>query len=396
MRASRVALSALREAMAGYVERGQVPGVVTVVSHAGDVHVDALGARSIGGQPMTADTIVRLSSLTKPIAAAAAMALVDDGRLALDEPIDRLLPELSNRRVLVRIDGALDDTVPARRPITVQDLLTFRMGFGTLLRPAGSTPIQRALGAERLVFHGPPKPAPAHAPDEWLRRFSTLPLMHQPGESWMYDTGAFVLGILIARATGRTLEAFLRGRLFEPLGMSDTGFSVPPAKLGRLASVYQFDGRSGTLELHDGVEDSQWREPPVFPDAAGGLVSTAADYLAFAQMMSNKGIAGSERILSAQSVEAMTTDHLTAEQRAGGEPFLDGGRGWGYGVSILPKPGDLRKPWRYGWDGGYGTSWYNDATSGAIGILMTQRLVFPESSGIEHDFWAGVDRVTGP
>ena len=176
--------------------------------------------------------------------------------------------------------------------------------------------------------------------------------------------------------------------------MIDTGFSVPPAKLGRFASVYQFDGRTCTLELHYGVLDSQWREPPVFPDAAGGLVSTAAVYLAFAQMMSNKGIAVRERILSAQSVEAMTTDHLTAGQRAGGEPFLDGGRGWGYGVSILPKPGDaLRNPWRFGWDGGYGTSWYNDVTSGSIGILMTQRLIFPESSGIERDFWTGVDRA---
>jgi len=173
------------------------------------------------------------------------MVLVEECTLRLDEPVDRLLPELADRRVLRRLDGPLDDTAPATRPITVRDLLTFTMGFGIILVPSGAYPIQQALNELQVVGFGPPNPSTPHDPDEWMRRLGTLPLMHQPGEQWMYNTGSYALGVLIARAADQPLETVLRERIFEPLGMKDTGFTVPAAKLDRLASCYLANPTTG-------------------------------------------------------------------------------------------------------------------------------------------------------
>src|SRR5947208_2896116 len=227
---SKARLGRMHDIMVGYVERGEVPGLVTLISRRGEVHVDVIRTQAFADPaPMRRDTIFRISSMTKPITAAATMILVEECKVRLDEPVDRLLPELANRTVLKRLDGPLDDTVPANRPITVRDLLTFRMGFGQMMAPPDAYPILQAASALQIGM-GPPNPATMPAPDEWLRRLGTLPLMHQPGERWMYNTGSDVLGVLIARAAGQSLEAFLRERIFEPLGMIDTSFSVPPAK----------------------------------------------------------------------------------------------------------------------------------------------------------------------
>ncbi len=384
---SKARLGRMHDVMAGYVERGEVPGIVTLVSRRGEVHVDAIGTKAVGdSDPIRRETIFRIASLTKPIVAAAAMILVEECKLRLDEPVDQLLPELADRKVLKRLDGPLHDTVPANRPVTVRDLLTMRMGFGFIMEPSAEYPIQKTVSAQQLMTLGPPKPQTPHAPDEWIRRFATLPLMHQPGEKWMYPTGFSVLGVLIARASGQPLEAFLRERIFGPLGMQDSGFSVPAAKLDRLASCYEVDPDTGALGLHDGVADSHWSRPPAFPDAAGGLVSTIYDYLAFGQMMLNNGRLGSERILSRPSVELMTTDQLTPEQKATAGIFLGENRGWGFGVSIITRRDDVAAvPGRFGWDGGYGTSWYSDPKEEMVAILMTQRL--PPSSDIYLDFW---------
>jgi len=383
---SKARLGRMHDVMAGYVERGAVPGIVTAVSRHGEVRVDAIGMKAVGGSdPMRRDTIFRIASMTKPIAAAAAMILVEECKLRLDEPVDRLLPELADRKVLKRLDGPLDDTVPANRPITVRDLLTLRMGFGFILEPSGATPIQRAA-SELQVMPGPPKPPTPHPPDEWIRRFATLPLMHQPGETWMYPTRFSVLGVLMARASGQPLETFLHERLFGPLGMKDTGFSVPATQLDRLATCYAVNPETGALERYDGVGDSQWSRPPAFPDAEGGLVSTIDDYLAFGQMMLNKGKHGHERILSRPSVEAMTTAQITPGQKAGSELFLGDNRSWGFGVSMITRRDDVSAvPGRFGWDGGLGTSWYSDPKEDMVAILMTQVLGFP--SGIDFDFW---------
>jgi CubicO group peptidase (beta-lactamase class C family) len=240
---SKARLGRMGEVMGGYAGRGEVPGVVTVVARRGEVHVETAGTMAAGGSaPVRRDTLFRVTSMTKPITAAAAMILVEECQLRLDEPVDRLLPELSGRQVLKRLDGPVDDTVPANRPITVRDLLTFTMGgYGGILAPPGTYPIQEAAAKLSLAPPDPP------SPDEWIRRLGTLPLIHQPGEKWMYSTGADVLGVLIARASGQPFETFLRERLFEQLGMTDTGFAVPAAKLGRLAAAYWPDPGTGAL-----------------------------------------------------------------------------------------------------------------------------------------------------
>jgi CubicO group peptidase (beta-lactamase class C family) len=214
--------------------------------------------------------------------------------------------------------------------------------------------------------------------------------MHQPGEKWMYNTGSHVLGVLITRVAEQPLEAFFRERIFEPLGMRDTGFSVPAGKLDRLATSYWVDTATGGLVLHDGVADSQWSRPPVFPDAAAGLVSTADDFLAFGAMLLDKGRHGRERILSRLSVETMTTDQLTPAQKAATDfaPGYWDGHGWGFGVSVVTRRDDLSAvPGRFGWDGGYGTSWASDPAENVVAILMTQRAAFPRLSGVYLDFW---------
>ncbi|HZD01602.1 MAG TPA: serine hydrolase domain-containing protein [Actinomycetes bacterium] len=390
---SRARLGRMHDVMAGYVERGEVPGLVTLVSRRDEVHVDVIGTKAVGGaDPMRRDTIFRIASMTKPITAVATMILVEECRLRLDEPVDRLLPELSGRRVLKRLDGPIEETVPANRPITTRDLLTFRMGFGQMMAPPDAYPILKAAN-EQQIGMGPPNPSATPAPDEWIRRLGTLPLMHQPGERWLYHTGSEVLGVLIARASGQQLDTFLRERIFEPLGMRDTAFSVPTAELDRLATSYQVSPETGALELYDEAEGGQWSRPPAFPSAGGGLVSTVDDYLAFGQMMLNKGRHRSERLLSRPSVEAMTTDQLTPQQKAA-SGFLAGyfdSRGWGFGVSIVTRRDDVAAvPGRFGWDGGLGTSWFSDPSEDMVAILLTQRSAFPLFSGVYLDFWTSV------
>jgi CubicO group peptidase (beta-lactamase class C family) len=365
---SKARLGRMHEVMAGYVERNEVPGLVTLVSRCGETHVDAIGSA------MRRDTIFRISSMTKPITAAAAMILVEECKLRLDEPVDRLLPELAGRRVLKRLDGPLDDTVPAKRPITLRDLLTFRMGFGQMMAPPDAYPILKAA-SEQQIGMGPPNPAAMPAPDEWMRRLSSLPLMHQPGEKWMYNTGSDALGVLIARASGQAFETFLQERLFGPLGMKDTAFSVSGEKLDRFSTSYWTNFKTGKIEIFDKAEGGQWSGQPAFPSGAGGLVSTMDDYLAFGQMMLNMGKHGRERILSRPTVETMTMDHLTAEQKAvsGLVPGYFDSHGWGFGMGVVTKREAAPEPCgRFGWDGGLGTSWCSDPREDMVTILMTQ------------------------
>jgi CubicO group peptidase (beta-lactamase class C family) len=382
-------LDRMHDVMAGHVEGGVVPGIVTLVSRRGETHVDAIGTKAFGGSdPMRRDTIFRVASVTKPIVAAAAMILVEECALRLDEPVDPWLPELADRRVLRAIDGPLDDTVPANRPITLRDLLTFRLGIGAVMVFPPRYPIQQAM-TEAGVAPGPT--LPAHAPDELMKRFGSLPLVHQPGDRWLYNSGSDILGVLISRVAGTSLEGFLRERIFVPLGMNDTSFSVPASKLDRLPSSYWTNFATGEFEVFDGVDNSRWARPPVFESGAGGLVSSVDDLLAFGQMMLKGGKHGNERILSRRSVELMTIDHITPEQKAvsGFFPGFWDSHGWGFGVSIVTRRDDLAAtPGRYGWDGGYGTSWYVDPKEELIGILMTQRIWdSPSPPGVLLDFW---------
>jgi CubicO group peptidase (beta-lactamase class C family) len=246
---SKARLARMHDVMLGHVARGDVPGLVTLVSRRGEVHVDAIGMKAAGGRdPMRRDTIFRVASLTKPVTAAAAMILVEECKLRLDDPVERWLPELADRKVLKRIDGPLDDTVPAKRAITLRDLLTFRLGLGAVMAFPERYPIQKAM-AEAGVAPGPV--LPSLSPDELMRRFGSLPLIHQPGEAWLYHSGSDILGVLIARVTGAPLGTFLRERICEPLGMKDTAFSVSAAELDRLATCYHRDRASGALKVFD-------------------------------------------------------------------------------------------------------------------------------------------------
>ncbi|MDQ1460540.1 MAG: hypothetical protein QOI08_2024 [Actinomycetota bacterium] len=372
---SKARLERVHDVMAGYVSRSEVPGLVTVFARRGEVHVDAIGTLAVDGRtPVAADSIFRISSMTKPITAVAALILVEECALRLDDPIDEWLPELANRRVLRRIDGPLDETVPAERPITLRDLLTFRLGFGLVFAEPGTYPIWDAL-ADVMLGQGPPSPATPPGPDEWIRRFGTLPLMHQPGERWMYNTGSDLLGVLIARASGQPLETFLRERIFDPLGMRDTGFHVPARDLGRFASGYAPNLETGALEQTD-APDGEWSRPPAFPSGAGGLVSTVTDYCAFAQMLLGGGALGSERILARPSVEAMTADQLTPAQKAvsGLTPGFFDANGWGFGVSVVTQRTTMTESvGSYGWGGGLGTAWFNDPREDLLLVALTQR-----------------------
>ena len=371
---SQAGLDRLHEAMAARVANGELPGMVTLIAHGEDVHVDTIGVMAFGGkEAMRRDTIFRITSMTKPILALATMLLVEEGRLALDQPVDRLLPELAERRVLRRIDGPLDETVPARRPITVEDLLTFRMGHGLIFEPTFDPPYPIVTAAKDLdLVMGPPDPRTPHAPDEWLRRFATLPLMYQPGERWQYNTGSLVLGVLVARASRMPLPDFFRTRIFEPLGMKDTGFWITPERTGRLPSQYMTNFQTGKMEQQTLTGPTVWTKPPVFPSGAAGLLSTADDYLAFARLLESEGVHEDHRLLSPRSVRLMTTNHLTPGQMAGGDPIL-AGHGWGFGMSVVTAPDDVSQvPGRYGWNGGYGTFWFNDPTRNLVAIAMTQ------------------------
>ncbi|MGH8217799.1 MAG: serine hydrolase domain-containing protein [Steroidobacteraceae bacterium] len=385
---SKVRLERLRNVLGGYVERGYVAGLVALVSRRGETHVETIGLQSRErGEPIRRDTIFRIASMTKPITAVAAMILVEECKLRLDEPIDRLIPELANRRVLKRIDGPLEDTEAARRPITLRDLLTFRMGFGMVMAPPDRYPIQQAI--TKLELAGL-KPRPPHGPDEWIRRLATLPLMHQPGERWMYHTGSDVLGVLIARAAGQPFETFLEERVFGPLAMKDTGHFVPSGKLGRFASCYQANPQTGALELYDDAQDSQWSHPPPFPSGGGGLVSTIDDYLAFGRMMLNKGRVGRERILARRTIEAMVTDYLTPEQKAVSGFFLPAfwdNHGWGLGLSLVTRRVSATiAPGQFGWDGAFGTHWCSDLAEDMVSVLMVQRAPALAPSTLHGDF----------
>jgi CubicO group peptidase (beta-lactamase class C family) len=381
---SQDGLDRLHRAMAARVAKGELPGLVTLVARGDDVHVDAIGSMAFGGdEPMRRDTIFRIASLTKPILAAATMMLVDDGTLALDEPVDRLLPELANRGVLRHIDGALDDTVPASRPITVEDLLTFRMGFGLITEPTFEPPypIVRAAHDLQLVM-GPPDPRTPHDPDRWIELFGTLPLMYQPGDRWQYNAGSLVLGVLVARAGGRPLEAVLRTRVFEPLGMVDTGFSMPAEQAGRLPTQYTMDFQTRKVEPDTTTGPDVWARPPVFPSGAAGLLSTADDWLAFARLLLNKGLHRGVRLLSERAVELMTTNHLAPEQIASGGILL-GTSGWGLGMAVTVAPDNVSPvPGRYGWYGGYGSTWFNDPDRQLAAIALTQAVGFLFDGGL--------------
>jgi CubicO group peptidase (beta-lactamase class C family) len=383
---SKAGQDRLHGVMAGYVERGDLPGLVMLVNCQGEVHVDAIGRLAFEGSPMKRDTIFRITSMTKPVTAAAAMILVEDGKIGLDDPVDRWLPELANRKVLLTIDALIHQTVPARRAITLRDLLTFRCGYGIIPVFPDRFPIQRAY-AEAGLAPGPV--FPSFPSDELIKRYGGLPQAFQPGESWLYNAGSEILSVLIPRVAGHTLGEFLRDRIFTPLGMKDTAFYVPASQHYRFATAYSHDSAARQLKVFDPPVTGRFSSPPVFENGAAGLVSTADDFNAFAQMMLNGGSLGDARVLSRDSVTLMTTNHIVADEKRESQLFLGSARGWGFGMSVFTGLDDPNaSPGRFGWDGGYGTSWYSDPQAQLTGVLLTQRIMdSPKPPPVFTDFW---------
>ncbi|HET6774928.1 MAG TPA: serine hydrolase domain-containing protein [Acidimicrobiales bacterium] len=384
-------LERLRGVVQEHADRDAVGGVAWLVSRDDDVEVGVAGTLTRGEpEPVRRDSLFRISSMTKPIVAVAALVLVEECRLRLDEPVDDLLPELADRRVLVDPYGPVDgETVPAARPITVRDLLTFRFGLGMDFAGPWPQPVLEAMAVLDLGA-GPPEPQVPPAPDEWMRRLATLPLVRQPGERWLYNTGSDVLGVLIGRASGEPLDAFLRERVLVPLGMTSTGFAT--THIDRLGSCYARNPETGERSVFD-PPDGQWSTPPAFPSGAAGLVSTVDDVHAFARMLLAGGrLPDGPRLLSRASVEAMTTDHLGAGPGVPG-PSPDGSQGWGLGVGVtVRRTGPTPNVGSYGWAGGLGSSWANDPRERVAGILLTTDMFtqpFPPPA-IVQDFWTCV------
>jgi CubicO group peptidase (beta-lactamase class C family) len=367
-------LKAVTAAMQAAIDKGDAAGVVTLLyRHDTVAQVNAVGWQDEAAKtPMRRDTIFRIASMTKPIVSVAILILIEDGKLALTMPVEKFLPELANPKLLRNPTDALATAVTSPRGITVLDLLTHRSGICTPDTAPGPlvTALMNADAAREI------------GPDEWIKRVGALPLAYEPGSRFNYGNSFDVLGVLVARASGMTLPEFLDARIFRPLGMKDTAFFVPADKTGRFATNYKTDPQTKARIVADQPgEHSRWAKPPAFPAGAGGLVSTADDYLGFAKMLLGKGRSGDVRILSHQSVVLMTSNELSPEQRK--MPFSGfefwAGQGFGLGVSVVDDPAkQARSPFgfssagSFGWPGAYGTWWQADPKEDMIQIFMVQ------------------------
>lgn len=349
---------------AGHVGPDTVPGLVALVTRGDQVHTEALGELSLGGAPVQRDSLFRIASMTKPITAAVTLALVGDGLFGLDDAVDPWLPELAHPGVLRHMDGALDDTVPASRAVTVRDLLTFTHGFGMaveMFMAPEPWPVVRAADELHLATLGPPDPDEQPDPDTWVAALGTLPLLAQPGERWLYNTGASVLGVLVARAAGAPFADVLRERVFDPLGMNDTAFFATDTS--RLTTAYA-PSPDGLVVVDP--PGGKWSHPPAFGDGAAGLVSKVDDLASFARML----LRGGAPVLGVDAVAQMTRDQLTPAQRSGADAFL-GDSSWGFCQSVIVEG---ERAGAFGWNGGFGTSWLVDPHRDLAVVVLTQRL----------------------
>jgi CubicO group peptidase (beta-lactamase class C family) len=373
----------LRSVLQAHVSNGSLPGAVGLLARGDSVEFAAAGLASLGGTPMARDSIFRLASVTKPIMAAAVMLLVDDGAIKLDDPVDRWLPELASPMVVRTPASDPDDVVPAVRKITVFDLLTFCAGYG--FASDFELPAVQRLSSVQKDGRNPQSFPP---PEVWMADLAQVPLLCQPGETWLYDTCATIQGVLVTRVSGQPLSDFMAERIFGPLGMTDSAFVVPPAKRDRFTSYYR-TSTAGALELADGP-DGQWSMPPALELGNGGLAGTADDLLAFGRMLLADGATPDGRqLLSKEAVHAMTTDQTTPAQRELSQLFLDG-QGWGFGGSVdIAAIDPWNVPGRYGWVGGTGTALHIVPSRGSVAILLTQVAAEgPAASQYLNDFWA--------
>jgi CubicO group peptidase (beta-lactamase class C family) len=353
------------------VDAGDLAGAVTLIWRKGEiVRVDTVGFRDLEAKaPMQRDTLFRIASMTKPVTTVAALMLVEEGKLKLDDPISKWLPEFKDMRVLRDATGSLDDTAPASREITVEDLMTHRAGLAYAFSSVG--PIAQAH--EDAL--GSPLGTPL-TPDAWLQALGGLPLSYPPGERMHYSHATEVLGFLVARVEGKPLGQVLKDRIFGPLGMHDTDFWCPPEKRGRMAKLYRLGEEPGSLE---DVSLPHVDTQPAYEAGGGGLISTADDYLKFARMLLGGGEVDGVRLLKPETVALMRTNRLTDEQRQIsflGIPFWIS-QGFGLGLSVVMDP--VAHAWMgagskgsFGWPGAFGTWWQADPEEDLIAIYLIQ------------------------
>jgi CubicO group peptidase (beta-lactamase class C family) len=400
MKSKAIRANPVETALKSFVDSGQLAGAATLIWRGGRTHVETLGRRNLQtNAPVERDTIFRLASMTKPITTVAALVLHDDGRFDLDEPITACAPEFARMRVLRAPDGPLDDTVEAARPITFRDLLTHRSGltYGEFHRG----PIGRAL-AETL---GPAIDNPL-TPDAWIARLAALPLVDQPGTGFRYSLSTDLLGLLIARLDGRSLGEVLTRRVFDPLGMRDTGFAVPPAKRDRRAALCGFDagGRLTTLSAVPGRHALDERpDDMTFESGGQGLWSTLDDYLAFARVLIGEAPDGA-RLLRPETLAMMTSNQLSPEQRASarmfGQSMFAAGHGYGMGVAVVTEPekADLMRCrggiGTVGWPGAYGGWWQADPADRSVLIFLAHNMLelHQMAEGIGFGVWDAIGR----
>jgi CubicO group peptidase (beta-lactamase class C family) len=357
--------------MKSVVDAGDLSGMVTLVWRDGEeVQLNTIGQRDIeNNKPMTRDTLFRIASMTKPITSVAALMLVEEGKIRLDDPITKWLPEFADMKVLKDPKGPLNETYPSPRIITVEDLMTHRSGFAYGFTSSGP------IGKAHEDVLGSPLDNDK-TPDQWLAALATLPLTYPPGQQLHYSHSTEVLGFLIGRVAGNTYRDFIMERILSPLGMKDTDFYVPKDKRDRAAVVYQQDQATGKLKP---VPFPQYDSPPAYTAGGGGLISTLDDYLLFARMLLNKGELNGRRYIKRETFELMATNHLSEDQRQ--IPFLGmpmwSGLGFGLGLSVVMDA--VKHEWMgagsqgsFGWPGAFGTWWQADPQKNMIMIFLIQ------------------------
>ena len=371
-----------------FIDEKQLAGAVTVVARRGKVaHFEAYGMMDLAAnKPMEKDTIFRIYSMTKPIAAAAVMMLCEEGKLQFNAPVSTYLPELGESKVAAAADTETLTLIEANRDMTVRDLMRHTSGLpGAARYMAGQTAVDKRYREEGLhLLH-------ECNLQEMVARLGRIPLLYQPGTKWHYSIAADVLGRLIEVVSGQPFDVFLAERIFQPLGMIDTGFYVPAEKINRFASMYgpKSEGGLQTIDAPEGgtghVSENSFREKPKFLSAGGGLVSTAADFARFCLMLSSKGVLAGKRLMKTESVESMTRNHLPAHLIP-----LDkkpearyAGLGFGLGVSVRVQQTDwipTSQVGEYGWIGGASTEFWISPRDELVAITLAQHIPFSELS----------------
>jgi len=359
-------LARIGQAMQKYVDSEKLAGTLTLVARHGKIaHFQPLGVMDVkAGTPMAHDTLFRIYSMSKPITSVAVMMLYEEGHFLLTDPIQEFIPAFADVRVLEHI-GTEAQLVPPQRAITIRDLLTHTAGLGYGL---GEDYID---GLYKKQVWGTMERNPEATLGEMIETVAGLPLAYHPGQGWRYSMATDVLGYLVQVASGTAFDVYLQERIFQPLGMIDTGFYVPPDKIDRFSANYSPGEDGSGLQLIDAPTGSRYTHPGRIPSGGGGLASTVTDYVRFAQMLLNGGALDGVRLLSRKSVELMTINHLPP----GIHPFGRPSQGMGLGVGMvidLAQTQALGSVGAYGWGGAASTNFWVDPQEDLIGIFMTQ------------------------